>query len=132
MDGVAEDGVGVGDAGAGEGGGFALVGGDVDEGVGDDAVGDADAGGEDAVGGDAEALDALFDDPVVGGADGPDLDVAGAEFVDEGEHLGEDVLLRCGSAKKTRAAVRISSSRRPWYIWTIWPQMSSSETWPRR
>ena len=55
-----------------------------------------DAGGEDAVGGDAEALDALFDDPVVGGADGPDLDVAVAELVDEGEHLGEDVLLDAG------------------------------------
>ena len=63
---------GCGDAGAGEGGCFALVGGDVDEGVGDDAVDDVDAGGEDAVGGDAEARTALFDDPVVGGADGPD------------------------------------------------------------
>ena len=36
------------------------------------------------------------------------------------------------AAKKTRAAERSSDSRRPWYIWTIWPQMSSSETWPRR
>ena len=61
-----------------------------------------DAGGEDAAGGDAEALDALFDDPVVGGADGPDLDVAAAEFVDEGEHLGEDVLLDAGLGRMTR------------------------------
>ncbi len=66
------------------------------EGVGDDAVGDLDAGAEDAVGGDAEAEHALFDDPVVGGADGPDVDFAGLEFADEGEHFGEDVLLDAG------------------------------------
>ena len=50
-----------------------------------------DAGGEDAVRGDAEAADAFFDDPVVGGADGPDVGAGGAEVGDEGLHLGEDL-----------------------------------------
>ncbi len=92
MDGVTEDGVGGGDAGAGEGGDFAFVGGDVEDGVGGEAVGvDGDAGGEDAVGGDVEAADAFFDDPVVGGADGPDIAAKGLEFGDELAHFGEDV-----------------------------------------
>ena len=96
VDGVAEDGVGRGDAGAGERGDLALVGGDVEEDVGDDAVGDGDAGGEDAGGRDGEAADALLDDPVAGGADGPDVGAGGLEVADEGEHLGEDVGLDLG------------------------------------
>ncbi len=96
MDGISEDGVGSvdagGDADGGEGGDFAFVGGDVKEGVGGEAVGvDGDAGGEDAVGGDVEAADAFFDDPVVGGADGPDVAAGGLEFGDELAHFGEDV-----------------------------------------
>ncbi len=96
VDGVAEDGVGVGDAGAEERGDFTLVGGDVGEGLGNEAVDDLHAGGEDSVGGDVESLDALFDDPVVGGADGPDVDAFGLEGGDELEHLGEDVLFDAG------------------------------------
>ena len=91
VDGVAEDGVGGGDADAAEGFDFVLVGGDVDEAVGDDAVDDFDAGGEDAVGGDAEAAHAFFDDPVVGGADGPDVAAVVLQFGDEVRHFGEDV-----------------------------------------
>ena len=77
MDGVAEDRVGRGDADAGEGGDFAFVGGHVEEDVGDDAVLDLDAGREDAVCGDPKRANTFFDDPVVGGADGPDLDACG-------------------------------------------------------
>ena len=91
VDRVAEDGVGSGDADAVEGGDLVLVGGDFDEAVGDEAVDDVHAGGEDAVGGDAEAGHAFFDDPVVGGADGPDVDAFGLEVGDELLHLGEDV-----------------------------------------
>ncbi len=91
VDGVAEDGVGGGDAGVAEGGDFAFVGGDVEEGVRRDTVVRGDAGGEDSMGGDVEAGDGLFDDPVVGGADGPDVAAVGLEVVDELAHLGEDV-----------------------------------------
>src|SRR6202034_3704799 len=91
VDGVAEDGVGCGDADAAEGFDFVFVGGDVEEAVGDDAVVDGDAGGEDVVGGDVEAADAFFDDPVVGGADGPDVAAVVLEVGDEGGEFGEDV-----------------------------------------
>jgi hypothetical protein len=78
VDGVAEDGVRHSEADAGERGDFALVGGHVEQGVGGQAGGvDGDAGGKDAAGGNVEALDAFFDDPVAGGADGPDLDSLG-------------------------------------------------------
>ncbi len=96
MDGVAEDGVGGvfagGDAYAAEGFDFVFVGGDVDEAVGDEAgVVDLYAGGEDVVGGDVEAADAFFDDPVVGGGDGPDVAAVVLELGDEDGEFGEDV-----------------------------------------
>ncbi len=52
---------------------------------------DGDVGGEDLFGGDVEAADAFFDDPVAGGADGPDFGVGGLEVGDEGAEFGEDV-----------------------------------------
>ncbi len=91
VDGVAEDGVGYGDADATQGFDFAFVGGDVDDAVGGIKAVGFDACGEDAVGGDVEALDAFFDDPVVGGADGPDVAAVSLEVGNEGEHLREDV-----------------------------------------
>jgi hypothetical protein len=96
VDGVAEDGVGRGDvccdAYMAEGFYFVFVGGDVEEVVGDEAVGgDLYAGGEDVAGRDVEAANAFFDDPVVGGADGPDVAAVALEFGDELGHLGEDV-----------------------------------------
>jgi hypothetical protein len=91
VDGVAEDGVGCGDGDAAEGFDFVFVGGDVDEAVGDDAVVDLDAGAEDMVGGDVEAVDSFFDDPVVGGTDGPDVAAVVPELGDERGELGEDV-----------------------------------------
>ena len=95
VDGVAEDGVGCvfacRDADATEGFDFVFVGGDVDEAVGDDAVNDFDARGEDVIGGDVEAADAFFDDPVVGGADGPDVAAVVLELGDEDGEFGEDV-----------------------------------------
>ena len=84
VDGVAEDGVWVEDADAAEGLGLAFIGGDVDELAGDDSVFDFDAGGEDVAGGNVEALDAFFDDLVVGGADGPDFRALLLESGDEG------------------------------------------------
>jgi len=91
VDGVAEDGVGGGDADAAQGFDFVFVGGDVDEAVGDDVVVDLDAGAEDVVGGDVEAANTFFDDPVVGGADGPDVAAVALEVGDEEGELGEDV-----------------------------------------
>ena len=93
VDGVAEDGAGCGDADAVEGGYFAFVGGDVKEALGGDVVLHGDASCEDAVGGDVEALDAFFNDPIAGGADGPDVDAVLLEVGDELEHFGEDVAL---------------------------------------
>ena len=61
-----------------EGERLALVCGDIDERAGDEAVDDGDARGEDALGRDAEVADAFFNDPVVGGADGPDFAAGGA------------------------------------------------------
>lgn len=97
VDGVAEDGVGVGDADAAEGFGLAFVCGDVDELAGDDAVFNFDAGGKDAGGGNVEALDAFFDDPVVGGTDGPDFGALLLEFGDEGAEFGEDLRFDVGA-----------------------------------
>ncbi len=97
VDGVAEDSVGVGDADAAEGCGLAFVGGDVDEVAGGDAVFDFGAGGEDAAGGNVEEFDAFFDDPVVGGADGPDFCSLLLEFGDEGAEFGEDLGLDVGA-----------------------------------
>jgi len=95
VDGVAEDGVWCvfagGDADAAEGFYFVFVGGDMDEAVGDEAVVDFYAGREDVVGGDVEAADAFFDDPVVGGADGPEVAAFLLELGDEGGEFGEDV-----------------------------------------
>jgi len=92
VDGVAEYGVGFGDADAAEGFDFVFVGGDVDELVGDEAVGvDFYVGGEDVAGGDGEAADAFFDDPVVSGADGPDVAAVVLELGDEDGEFGEDV-----------------------------------------
>jgi len=96
VDGVAEDGVGsviaCCDAYAREGDDFIFVGGDVEEVVGDEAVGvDLDMGGEDAVGGDVEAANTFFDDPVVGGADGPDVAAVVLKLGDQGGEFGEDV-----------------------------------------
>jgi len=93
VDGVAEDGVRSGDPGAAEGGYFAFVGGYIEQAVGGEAIFDGDAGAKDAVGWDVEALDAFFDDPVAGGADGPDVDAGGLELGDEFEHFREDVAL---------------------------------------
>jgi hypothetical protein len=101
VNGVAEDAVGCGDtccdADTAKGFDFAFVGGDVDEAVGDDAVLDFYACGEDAVGGNVEAADAFFDDPVVGGADGPDVATVALEFGDELGEFGEDVGLDVGA-----------------------------------
>src|SRR6185437_13345222 len=90
VDRVAEDGVRLSDANAGERGGFAFVGGDVEQAVGDDTVLDGDPGGEDTIRWNIEAADAFFDDPVVGGTDGPDLDATGLIVGDEGAEFGED------------------------------------------
>ncbi len=79
------------DADAAEGFDFVLVGGDVEEAVGDVSIFDFYAGGEDVAGGDVEAADAFFDDPVVGGADGPDVAAVVLELGDEDGELGEDV-----------------------------------------
>ena len=99
------------DADAAEGFDFVFVGGDVDEAVGDEAGGvDLYAGGEDVVGGDVEAADAFFDDPVVGGGDGPDVAAVVLELGDEDGEFGEDVGLdvvaeeagrrRCGGFRR--------------------------------
>ncbi len=97
VDRVAEDGVGVGNAGAAKGFGLAFVGRDVDEFAGDDAVFNFDAGGENAAGGKVEALDAFFNDPVVGRADGPDFRALLLEFCDEGPEFGEDLGVDMGA-----------------------------------
>jgi hypothetical protein len=97
VDGVAEDGVGVGDADAAEGFGLAFVGGDVDELAGDDAVFDLDGGREDAADGNVEALDAFFNDPVVGGTDGPDFRALLLELGNESAQFGEDLRLDVGA-----------------------------------
>jgi hypothetical protein len=93
VDRVAEDDIGRGDAGAMQGGDLAFIGGDVDELAGGDAVRDLDARGEDAVGGDVEALDALFNDPIVGRTDSPDVAAAALDVCDECGELGEDAVL---------------------------------------
>ena len=90
MNGVAEDDVGCVDAGLVEGSDLALVCGNAEDLVGDDAVDDSDPGGQDVIGGDAEVTDAFLDDPVVGGADGPDLGAEQVELIDEVLHLRED------------------------------------------
>jgi hypothetical protein len=108
VDGVAEDGAGCGDAGAVKGGDFELVGGDGEERVGDDAAWvDGYLCGEDFFGGDVEAADALFDDPVRGGTDGPDLGAGGLEVVDEGEEFGEDVGFDVGGEELGRGGAEV-------------------------
>ena len=101
VNGVSEDGVRGGDADAVQRGYLAIVGGNVQEGFGNDPVFDFDTCGKNAAGGDAEALDALFDDPVVRGGDDPDLYASGAELGDEGEHLREDVFFDAGGEEGT-------------------------------
>jgi hypothetical protein len=100
VQGVAEDDVGMGDARAGEGSDLAFVGGDVAQGGcgygGAAGAGAGDAGGEHVVGGDVEAADTFFDDPVAGGADGPDVDAGAAKIADEAEHFGKDVFFDLG------------------------------------
>ena len=88
---IAEDGVGMRKTDAAERCGFGRAGGDVDEFAGDEAVDDFDFGGEDALFGNAEVANAFRDDPLVGGTDGPELDVGFAQRVDEGGQLREDV-----------------------------------------
>ena len=45
----------------------------------------------------AEVADAFFDDPVVGGADGPDFAAGGVEIGDEALHLRKDVGMDLGA-----------------------------------
>ena len=90
VDGVAEHDIGGMDPGLMEGCNFALVGGDGEQLVGDDAAGDTDAGGEDTSGGDAELADAFLDDPVVGGADGPDFGSELMELLNQRAHFRKD------------------------------------------
>jgi len=97
VNGVAEDGIGVGNTDAAKGFSLAFVGGDVDELAGDNAVFNFDAGGEDAISGNVEALNTFFNDPVVGGADGPDFGALLLKAGDEGAELGEDLRLDVGA-----------------------------------
>ena len=70
---------------------FAFVRGDIDERAGDQAIDDGDAGGEDTLRRNAEVANAFFDDPVVSGADSPDLAAGGAQVGDQALHLRKDV-----------------------------------------
>ena len=90
VDGVAEDYVGGVHAGVLESGHLPFVRRNGEDLVGDDSVDDSCSGGQDVIGGDAELTDTFLDDPVVGGADGPDLGSKLVELVDEGLHLRED------------------------------------------
>ena len=72
---------------------LALVRGNGSQLIADKAVPAGDASGENVRGGDAEPRDALFDDPVVGGADCPDLHVRRAKLFDQTQHLGKDIWL---------------------------------------
>ena len=80
---VAEDRVRMRQADAAECCGFSWAGGDVNEFAGDDLVGHFDFGGEDAILGNAEFANALGDNPLVGGADRPELDIGFAESSDQ-------------------------------------------------
>ena len=108
VDGVAEDRVWVHNAGVTKGCDFALIGGNIEDPVGNAAVVYGYAGGEDAVGGDVEAADAFFNDPIVCGADGPDVGAAllelGDEVVEFGEDVGFDVIAEEGGGCDTESA----------------------------
>ncbi len=75
-----------------EGDHFVFVCGHVEELIGNHSVGiDLYARGEDVVGWDGEPADTFFDDPIVRGADGPDVASPLLEIGDQDGELGEDV-----------------------------------------
>jgi hypothetical protein len=88
---VAEDGGRMRQADAAESCGFGRAGGDVNQFAGDDLVGHFDFGGEDAIFGNAEFANALSDNPLVGGTDGPEFDVGLAQLVNEAGNFRKDV-----------------------------------------
>jgi hypothetical protein len=88
---VAEDGISPGNSDAPESGGFGGSGGNVDEFAGDDSVCDSDLRSEHSIVGDAEFANTFRDDPLIGGADGPEFDSLVAQHGDERGYFGEDV-----------------------------------------
>jgi hypothetical protein len=97
VDGITEDDIRLWAVYTLEGERLAIVCGDVDERAGDEAVHHGDAGGEDALRRDTEVANTLFDDPVVGGADGPDLASGGLEISDQALHLRKNVGVDLGA-----------------------------------
>ena len=68
---------------------------------------DGDARGENALRWDAKVADALFDDPVIRGADGPDFAAGGAEIGDQALHLWEDVGMNLGAEEGGGGAAKL-------------------------
>ena len=87
VNGVAEDSVGVGQANPPESHCFALIGWDVDNVAGNEPLLHTNLGRQDALFGDAQIAQPFSDHPLVGGTDGPYVDLRLAQSRHQRDHL---------------------------------------------